>query len=178
MTKVGIFFGTDTGNTRRIAKDIATKLGSAIAAKPVNVRNASVADMQGYDILILGTPTYGEGLLPGLSTGNAMESWEEFLPTLAGQDFTGKKVAIYGLGNQKSYPNEFVNAMFYLYEQFAHCNATVIGAWDTEGYHFKTSKAVVDERFVGLVLDQENQKDLTADRLECWLTKLAADWEK
>ena len=54
MAKVGIFFGTDTGNTRRIAKDIATALGSAIAAKPVNVRNATVTDMLAYDTLILG----------------------------------------------------------------------------------------------------------------------------
>ena len=59
MTKVGIFFGTDTGNTRRIAKDIATALTSAIAAKPVNIRNANVVDMLTYDLLILGTPTYG-----------------------------------------------------------------------------------------------------------------------
>lgn len=175
MTKVGIFFGTDTGNTRRIAKDIASALGS-IAAKPVNVRNASVADMQGYDILILGTPTYGEGVLPGLSTGNATESWEEFLPTLAGQDFSGKKVAIYGLGNQKSYPNEFVDAMFYLYEQLTDCGATIIGAWDVEGYQFKASKAVVDGQFVGLVLDQENQKDLSSDRLAAWLKILASAW--
>jgi len=85
MTKVGIFFGTDTGNTRRIAKDIGKILGT-IADKPINVRNASVTDMQAYDVLILGTPTYGEGQLPGLSTGNATESWEEFLPTLTTHD--------------------------------------------------------------------------------------------
>lgn len=177
MTKIGIFFGTDTGNTRRIAKEIATKLGSAIADKPVNVRNASITDMQDYDVLILGTPTYGEGVLPGLSTGNATESWEEFLPKLASQDFSGKKVAIYGLGNQKSYPNEFVDAMFYLYEQFKACNATMIGDnWETEGYQFTHSKAVVNERFVGLVLDQENQKDLTPDRLDNWLSMLAQSW--
>lgn len=174
MTKVGIFFGTDTGNTRRIAKEISTVLGSAIAAKPVNVRNASVNDLLAYDILILGTPTYGEGQLPGLSTGNATESWEEFLPTLAGQDFSGKKVAIYGLGNQKSYANEFVDAMFYLYETFKQCNATIIGDnWATEGYQFKASKAVVDGHFVGLVLDQENQKDLSTERLNTWLNSLA-----
>ena len=177
MAKVGIFFGTDTGNTRRIAKDIATALGSAIAAKPVNVRNASVTDMLAYDTLILGTPTYGEGLLPGLSTGNATESWEEFLPALAGQDFSGKKVAIYGLGNQKSYPAEFVDAVFYLYEQFKQCGATIIGEWATEGYNFKASKAVVDGRFVGLALDQENQKDLTPERLDAWLKMLAMAWD-
>jgi len=177
MAKVGIFFGTDTGNTRRIAKDIATVLGSAIAAKPMNVRNANVIDMLAYDTLILGTPTYGEGSLPGLSTGNATESWEEFLPTLAGQDFTGKKVAIYGLGNQKSYPAEFVNAMFYLYEQFKQCGATIIGEWATEGYNYQCSKAVIDNRFVGLALDQENQKDLTPDRLDAWLKMLAMAWD-
>lgn len=176
MTKVGIFFGTDTGNTRRIAKDIGKALG-AIADKPVNVRNASVTDMQAYDVLILGTPTYGEGQLPGLSMGNATESWEEFLPTLAEQDFSGKKVAIYGLGNQKSYPDEFIDAVFYLYEQFKDCGATMIGAWDTEDYHFKASKAVVDGRFVGLALDQENQKDLTPERLNTWLEMLAKSWD-
>jgi len=177
MAKVGVFFGTDTGNTRRIAKDIATALGSAIAAKPVNVRNATVEDMLAYDSLIVGTPTYGEGQLPGLSTGNATESWEEFLPKMAGQDFSGKKVAIYGLGNQKSYPVEFVDAMFYLYRQFERCGATIIGAWDTEGYNFKKSKAVVENRFVGLALDQENQKELTPARLETWLKMLADAWD-
>lgn len=176
MSKVGIFFGTDSGNTRRIAKDIATALGSTIAAKPVNVRNAIVSDMLSYETLILGTPTYGEGVLPGLSTGNATESWEEFLPTLAGQDFTGKKVAIYGLGNQKIYPTEFIDAVFYLYEQFKKCGATIIGEWSTEGYNFVASKAVVDGRFVGLALDQENQKDLTQARLDNWLKMLTMAW--
>ncbi len=175
--KVGIFFGTDTGNTRRIAKDISTVLGAALAAKPVNVRNATVDNMLAYDTLILGTPTYGEGQLPGLSTGNATTSWEEFLPTLEGCDFSGKKVAIYGLGNQKVYASEFVDAMFYLHKQFKQCGATLIGAWDTEGYKFKASKSVVDNRFVGLALDQENQKDLTPARLENWLKMLAEAWD-
>ena len=98
------------------------------------------------------------------------------MPKLAGHDFSGKKVAIYGLGNQKSYPVEFVDAMFYLYEQFKQCGATLIGAWDTEGYNFKRSKAVVDDRFVGLALDQENQKELTNQRLDAWLKTLQLLW--
>lgn len=177
MAKVGVFFGTDTGNTRRIAKEITSTLGSAVAAKPVNIRNANATDLLAYDILILGTPTYGEGMLPGLSTGNATESWEEFLPSLNGQDFSGKKVAIYGLGNQKSYPAEFVDAVYYLYERFKQCGATIIGEWSTEGYNFKASKAVIDGHFVGLALDQENQKDLTPGRLDTWLKMLAAAWD-
>ena len=177
MAKVGIFFGTDTGNTRRIAKDIAAALGADIADKPVNISKADVSDLLAYDILIVGAPTYGEGELPGLSAGHDNESWEEFLPKLIGEDFSGKKVAIYGLGNQKSYPTEFVDAVFYLYEQFKHCGATLIGDWATQGYNFKASKAVVDGRFVGLALDQENQKDLTPARLDTWLKMLAEAWD-
>ena len=36
MAQIGIFFGTDTGTTRLIAKKIAKRIGDA-AAKPVNV---------------------------------------------------------------------------------------------------------------------------------------------
>lgn len=176
MTKTGIFFGTDTGNTRRIAKEISTMLGTGVAAKPVNIRTAGVEDMLQYDVLILGTPTYGEGELPGLATGNPTESWAEFLPKLAGHDFSGKTVAIYGLGNQKGYPDDFVSAMIYLYDSFKQSGATVIGACSTEGYKFKRSKAIVDERFVGLALDQENQKDLTHERLDTWLKSLQSAW--
>lgn len=176
MAKIGVFFGTDTGNTRRVAKDIAGLLGSGLAAKPVNIRNAGVADLLNYDVLILGAPTYGEGELPGLATGNATESWAEFLPKLDGHDFTGKIVAIYGLGNQKTYPDDFVSAMFYLYDSFKQCGATIIGQCDAEGYNFKSSKAIVDGRFVGLVLDQENQKNLTNERLDAWLKILQTAW--
>ncbi|MEQ1638305.1 MAG: flavodoxin [Methylococcales bacterium] len=175
MAKVGIFFGTDTGNTRRIAKDIATALGGA-AAKPVNIRTASVEDLLQYPVLILGTPTYGEGELPGLEFGTSTESWAEFLPKLDGHDFTGKTVAIYGLGNQKGYPDDFISAVYYLHEQFSRCGATLIGAWSTEGYTFKRSKAVADAHFLGLALDQENQKELSKDRLDAWLGSIAAAW--
>lgn len=98
------------------------------------------------------------------------------MPKLKGQDFSGKKVAIYGLGNQKSYPNEFIDATYYLYAQFKQCGATLIGDWSTEGYHFKASKAVIENRFVGLALDQENQKELTSERVTAWLNLLAQHW--
>jgi flavodoxin I len=66
--------------------------------------------------------------------------------------------------------------MFFLYEQFEECGATLVGAWDTEGYDFQKSRAVVDDRFVGLALDQDNQKELTPVRLETWLKNLAEAW--
>jgi flavodoxin I len=46
---------------------------------------------------------------------------------------------------------------------------TVVGQWPTEGYNFEASKGVVDGKFLGLVIDEDNQKDLTAGRIEKWV---------
>jgi flavodoxin I len=175
MAKVGIFFGTDTGNTRKVAKTIATKLGD-VADKPVNINKASVDDLLAYDVLIVGSPTYGEGELPGMSAGHDNESWEEFLPTLVGADFTGKSVAIYGLGDQEGYPGHFVDAVGFLYDAFADAGATIIGMTSSDGYTFKKSKALLGDQFVGLALDEDNQKELSEGRLGDWLASISSAW--
>lgn len=171
MASIGIFFGTDTGNTRKIAKSIAKKLGDAAAA-PVNINKASVEDLLQYDRLILGTPTLGEGELPGIAAGGESESWAEFLPQLKGVDLTGKTIALFGLGDQEGYPDNFVDALGLLYKRVKSGGATVVGDWPTDGYEFTASKAVVDGRFVGLVLDLDNQKDLTEERVDTWLAAI------
>lgn len=172
MNKIGIFFGIDSGTTRLMAKKIAKKLGEDIADKPINVNRIELDDLLRYDALILGTPTYGEGDLPGIVTGVKDGSWQEFVPKLAGVDMTGKTVALYGLGNQEKYPQRFVDSLYQLYELFSHCGATIIGGWSVDGYSFEQSKAVVDGRFVGLVIDNISQGLLTESRLDAWLAEV------
>ncbi|MDD5581334.1 MAG: flavodoxin [Methylobacter sp.] len=176
MAKVGIFFGTDTGNTRKIAKQIATKLGEA-ADKPVNISKASVDDLLAYDVLIVGSPTYGDGELPGLSAGHDNESWEEFLPTMAGADFSGKTVALFGLGDQEGYPDNFVDALGFIYDAFDEAGATIVGMTSRAGYTFNQSRALQGDQFVGLALDEDTQKDLSEARLSEWLTAISPAWK-
>lgn len=175
MQKIGIFFGTDSGSTRLIAKLMAKKLGEDLAAKPLNVNRIVVNDMLQYDVLILGTPTYGEGQLPGKSTKIVAGSWEEFLPQLKANDMAGKTVAIYGLGDQQKYSERFADSLFLLYSHLLACGARVIGSWSTHGYEFEKSKSVVDDNFVGLILDQSNQRLLTEQRIDTWLAQIKPD---
>ncbi len=175
MAKVGIFFGTDTGNSRKVAKTIHKQLGE-VCDKPVNIKTASVDDLLAYDVLIIGTPTYGEGELPGLTAGTSTDSWEEFMPNLEGADFSGKTIALYGLGDQEGYPGNFVDALGMLYDAFADCGANFVGFTSTDGYTFTSSKAVMDDQFVGLVLDEDNQKELSEDRLQDWLKDIESSW--
>ena len=176
MSKIGIFFGTDSGTTRliakKIAKSISKRLGDEAVAKPVNINRIEPEDLLAYKALILGTPTYGQGALPGVENDTNDPSWLEFLPRLAGQDFTGIRVAVYGLGDQQSYPKHFVDAMMKLHDHFAGLGAEMVGDWPTDGYEFKRSKAVRNGRFVGLALDQHLQHLLTDERIAAWLDQV------
>ncbi|MBB93982.1 MAG: flavodoxin [Rhodobacteraceae bacterium] len=173
MARIGIFFGTDTGNTRKIAKQIQRKYGDELMSKPLNVNRTEVEDFMSYDFLILGTPTLGDGLLPGLSADAQAESWEEFLPKLEDQSFEGKTIALFGLGDQVTYPLEFINAVYFLHEFFEERGATMVGYWPTEGYGFEDSLAVDDDHFLGLALDLDNEPMLTDERVAGWLASIA-----
>jgi flavodoxin I len=176
MNTIGIFFGTDSGTTRLIAKKIAKRvkqrLGDNAIAKPVNVNRAAPDDLLGYESLILGTPTYGDGLLPGKEAETEEESWAEFLHGLDGRDFSHVRIALYGLGDQEMYPTHFVDALMHLHRFFSAAGARMVGGCGTEGYEFKRSLAVVDGRFVGLALDQHLQHLQTDRRIDAWLDEV------
>ncbi len=173
MKKIGIYFGTDTGTTRLMAKKMAKKMGG-IAQKPLNVNRTEVEDFLKHDAFILGTPTYGINQLPGKSTDIEAGSWEEFLPRIENIDFSGKTIALYGLGDQAKYADRFLDSMVFLYRFFSERGATIIGQWPVEGYSFEQSQAVIDGKFVGLALDQQNQAILTEARIDQWLDQITA----
>ena len=176
MAKIGLFFGSNTGKTRKVSKMIKKRFDDELMEAPLNVNRTAPKDFAQYQYLIVGLPTLGEGLLPGLSSDCEAESWEEFLPKIADTDFSGKTVAIFGLGDQVGYPDEFVDAMRELYDFFVARGARIVGAWPTEGYEFEHSEAVVDGKFVGLALDLDNQSNLTEQRLDAWLNQIAPDF--
>jgi flavodoxin I len=174
MARIGIFFASDTGRTRLVAKQIARKLGETAAA-PVNIGRATTADFLAYDRLIVGTPTLGDGELPGQSTGLAQPGWEEFMPALATADLTGKTIAIFGLGDQKKYPGEFVDAIGLLHDAFVARGARLVGRWPAAGYEFTASQALDGDEFLGLALDQHHQPLLSEARIDAWLAAIARE---
>lgn len=105
MNKIGMFFGSETGTTRLVAKKIHKKLGEALCDKPVNVNRVTLADLLRYDALILGTPSYGEGDLPGKSVGCFEPNWEEFFAQgPAEADFSGKHIAFLAWARKSATP--------------------------------------------------------------------------
>jgi flavodoxin I len=172
MSKIGIFFGTDTGSTRLVAKKIFGFLGEELADKPKNINRVTADELLSYDALILGTPSYGIGDLPGLAAGCQERSWQEFVPQLKGTDLSGKRIALFGLGHQERYASRFASSLIQLYRIFYGYGADIVGRWSTEGYTFEHSDSVIDNQFVGLVLDQRGQPHLTDERINAWLAQV------
>lgn len=172
MKKIGIFFGTETGTTRLIAKKIYKLLGDELADKPLNVNRIQPQDLLQYDALILGTPSYGVGDIPGLSAGCLERNWEEFLAQFGSPDLHGKRIAMFGLGAQERYAERFASSLMTLYQVFSDLGAEMIGHWPVEGYTFEHSASVVDGEFVGLVIDQRTQGMYTEQRLQRWIDQI------
>ena len=172
MSQIGVFFGTTSGSTRKVAKMIKKRFDDAVMAAPLNINRTDAEVFASYPLLLLGTSTVGEGQLPGASA-DSEASWEEAMAKLAGVDLSGKTVALFGLGDQSRYPERFASGLRDLYEFVISKGAAVVGQWPTEGYEFEQSRAVVDGQFVGLVLDLSNQSQLTEARLDAWLKQIA-----
>ena len=163
MAKIGLFYDTDTGNTRKVAKMIC-KYFDEDEIEMKSITKLEPADFEKYSAFILGTPTLGDGELP--------ENWNEFLPELNAMDFTGKTIALFGLGDQEEYGHEFVDGLGILFETFDSLGAAFTGFWPLDGYEYEISRAELDGEFVGLVLDQDNQSDLTPERLDTWIAQI------
>jgi flavodoxin I len=164
MGKIGLFYGTDTGNTERVSKRIKELVEAKAGAGEVDlleIYKKKKDDMAKYDLLILGMPTWYDGELQG--------DWEEFISEMQQIDFTGKKVAFFGLGDQYGYASYYCDALGVFSEIVEKKGGALVGAWPITGYEHDFSKAQRGDIFVGLCLDTDNQDELTEQRISTWV---------
>ena len=158
-----IFYATSTGNTEEVANKINEKL---TGFELIDISSDGVNKMNECESLVLGVSTWGEGEL--------QDDWEDCFADIQDINFKDKKVALFGLGDQESYGHEFVDALGIMHETLVENNALIVGQTSTDGYEYEYSKAEVDGKFVGLVVDEDNQEDLTDERVENWCNEIKA----
>lgn len=168
MAKIGLFFGTQTGNTEIIAEAIQKEFGGSSIIDLHDVASAEVDDLKEYEYLIIGCPTW--------NIGELQSDWEGLYEDLDNIDFTGKTIAYFGAGDQISYCDNFQDAMGILEEKISSLGGKTVGYWSTENYDFNESQAVRNGKFVGLAIDEDNQSDLTATRIKSWVAQVKSEF--
>lgn len=164
MKKIAIVYSFNTLKTGKIAKRIKEAFGKETNVEMVNVEEVTANEFLQYDNLICGTATWFDGELPN--------HWDEFVPDLEDMDLKGKRVAIYGLGDQKGYPENFLDGMGILGEILEAQGAKLVGFTSTEEYSYESSRAERGDQFLGLGIDFETQGTKNKERVNGWVEKL------
>ena len=164
-----IFFATSTGKTEDVADKLKELLPGTECKDVDNIGSATV--LAEAEALICCVPTWNTGADEGRS-GTAWDTYAEEIPSM---DFSGKSVAIVGLGDSSSYSDYFCDAMEELYTAFLQAGAKLVGKVPTDGYTFAESKSVIDGKFCGLAIDEDNESELTDQRLSDWVKQINSE---
>ena len=155
MKKIGLFYAANAVKTSQIAKKIREALGTEYV-DIIPAEQAWGNDFEAYDNLIVGVSTWFDGELPTY--------WDELIPELETLDLKGKRVALFGLGDQGI-----------LGDAFEKAGAALVGFTPAKEYSFNRSKALRGNEWCGLVIDIENQSGRTDKRIKAWCDRLKTE---
>jgi len=169
---IGLFYGSTTCYTEMAAEKIQQYFVENSTQKPelqvelFNIKDIPLSKINDFDLMILGISTWDYGEL--------QEDWESHWGDIATLDLTGKIIALYGMGDQIGYTEWFQDALGMLHEQVVAQDGFVIGFWPNQGYEFEASKALTEDKseFVGLALDEDNQYQLSDERISQWCQQI------
>lgn len=169
MASVGIFVGSSSGVTQAVAEQLEDLFdGSEL----INMEEDydDLDQFEDFDVLLIGSSTWGQG--------DPQRDWVDPLYEMENEepDFSGKKVAFFGAGDQDTHGEEFVSALGKMKDIFSNLGAdTEFGYWPTDGYSYKFSLAEKDGKFCGLPIDDVNQADLTSERITTWANQVKSE---
>lgn len=172
MNTVTLIYGTDTGMTEEVTHLIKS-LWHYSTLNVLEVCHASKQDFEAQEYLILGLSTWYDGDL--------QSDWETFYEeTFKSINFSNKKVAIFGLGDQESYADFFVDGIGILAKTIEQNGGKIIGKWSTDDYEFEHSEAKIagEDYFYGLALDELNFPEKTEDRVKNWLVQVHQEFNQ
>ncbi len=161
MEKIGLFWGSNTGNQEEATeflKDYMVSEGCEF--DEYNIADTDPNKMLDYKMLIIGCPTW--------HIGELQDDWDFIYEKYKELDFSGITAAFFGCGDQVGYPDNFLDAIGLLAKPFMENGGSLVGRWPTEGYEFDSSLALDGDEFLGLGLDNDNEEELTEERLIIW----------
>lgn len=161
MSKVGIVFGSNAGDAKNVAEYIANSFDSEV----VDAKELNIDFLKSHDKLIFVASTH--------KVGELQNDFKEKLDLVKQTDFSGKTLALVGVGGSIKHPDNFCDGMI---EFFPHVNnAKLVGQTEVGGYDFNSSKAIIDNKFVGLMVDVKIN-DEWKKRTDSWIQSIKSEF--
>jgi flavodoxin I len=171
MKKIALIYWPKKGSTETAAHKIYSRFEKD-TIDIFTITEINTAEFAMYDAFIIGGSTTGAD-----NWENAHKTrWNDFFAKLEKAEIKGKPFALYGLGNQVLYPNNFVDGMAFMKEIFEKQGGVLKGMWPVEGYEFEDSESLENGMFYGLALDFDHQPELTDVRIEKWVAGIREEF--
>lgn len=116
MEKIGIFYGSTTG----ITESVAYRLAELMHVKKEDlhdVARSKPSEIGQYDLLLLGSSTWG--------SGDLQDDWYDFLDGIETLDLKDKTIALFGCGDQ-SMSDTFCNAVGTIYHRLQKNRSNIL----------------------------------------------------
>ena len=164
--RVVVAYGSTFGDTADAAERIATALTELAGVEPIlmDVAYHDLRELDTFDVWLLGCSTW--------NIGELQSDWAAKLSALSVLDLHGKKVGLFGCGDQLGYPDTYMDALGILAQRVEARGADLVGPWPIAGYQHTASLAQREGHFVGLALDVTSQDELTPSRIHRWVLQL------
>ncbi|MEG0069559.1 flavodoxin [Cetobacterium sp.] len=161
MKQIGIFYSSSRGKSEFTAQMIKDLLKEKCELFKIT---DNVDKINNFDKLIFIIPTYGAGI--------PQEDWIKNLEKISQINFSNKTIGFIGRGNQGFFAATFIDGIRPIYDIVIEKGAKVVGFTNTEGYSFVKSKAIIDNKFIGLALDELFMYQEIKEKLENWLEQI------
>jgi flavodoxin I len=171
MENVVIIYGSTYGNTAEAAETIAQMLFDQydVEISMENVDDADLSGLEDFEFILLGCSTWHDGKL--------QDSWEYKFDELDKLNLSGKRVGLFGAGDQRGYDESFQDALGILGRKLRERGAQLVGFTSSAGYDFTNSAGLENGQFMGLALDFDNQPELNQTRIEAWVRQIGTEFQ-
>ena len=160
---IGIIYGTNQGNTQNISEKVAEKLNAGL----FNISDLDLEKVQSLDFIIFATSTWG--------IGDLCSDWEMGLDKVDSLKLTDKTISFIGLGDQIVYGSTFCDALRIIYDKINASQLKHVGQWPTDEYEHDDSQSIINGKFMGLIIDEDNEPELTDERIDKWVEQVKTE---
>ena len=170
MKKIGLFWGSTSGNTEIAVEFMEEYLkDEGFEVDSHNVADSDPETMLEYDNLIIGCPSW--------NIGELQDDWDSIFLDYEKLDFSGKTAAFFGCGDAVGYADNFLDAIGLLGKPFMKNGGKLIGRCSRDDYDFRDSVALDGDELLGHGLDYDNEEEECEGQMIMWLEDIMEEFK-